>query len=350
MVISRLVLRAGAVLALLSVILSYQVSRLGRRFPTGQEVIYISNVNRIWDIQVHSLSRGLSYNLTRKIVPSSIRNWLPAWSPDGRYLVFVAAFPQYKRLLLLYDTRINYLRVLDDVGTYQNRPTWSPDGEWLAYAVYHDSDWDIHIQRMTDPNIHLIDVKITGETNDRKPMWSPDGEWLAYVSGRRGNSDLYLVNRWGYDQRRLTNGMQVDEDYVAWSPAGTHLAFTTNRDGNSEIYVVNVQTGALTNLTRHFARDYNPVWSPDGAYLVFVSNRDGDDELYMMDHFGENVIQLTHNTTLDYDPVWSSDGRYVLYISVPDLTGEIALLDLQTGNVRQLTRNDIDDWSPIWKP
>ena len=348
MFLSKLMLRVGLLLTLFGVFAVRQMLLMGEGVPQGDEIVYLSSVDGVWDLYILDIERALSYNLTRGLIPGSTRNRSPVWSPDGRYLVFGSAFNQ-QHGLLIYDTRMDYLRILDDVGL-QGRPAWSPDGKWIAYAVYNGNDWDIKVQRVSDPNIHLVSATIDGESNDRKPLWSPDGETLVYVSGRQSNNDLYLIHRLGYDKRRLTNGMHINDNYVAWSPSGTHIAFTTERDGNSEIYTVNVETGALTNLTRYFAQDYNPVWSPDGTKIAFVSNRDGDDEIYLMDHFGGDVIQLTDNTVYDYDPVWSADGRYLLYVSVPDLTGEIHMIDIETGRIRHLTRNDFDDWSPVWKP
>jgi TolB protein len=47
-----------------------------------------------------------------------------------------------------------------------------------------------------------------------------------------------------------------------WSPDSTKIAFVSGRDGNSEIYVVNTDGSNLIRLTDNEANDYSPVWSP----------------------------------------------------------------------------------------
>lgn len=64
------------------------------------------------------------------------------WSPDGRYLAFVAAPDQPEGDLYLYDTQTDYLRRLT---SRQNNPQilgWSPDGQTIIYMSVTKTQYD----------------------------------------------------------------------------------------------------------------------------------------------------------------------------------------------------------------
>ena len=133
---------------------------------------------------------------------------------------------------------------------------------------------------------------------DSDPAWSPDGRTIAFVSGRDGNTGIYVMNADGTEQRLL---MPAKVDYppqLAWSPDGQKLAFTvaltSGPDGNLEIYVMNADGSGQRNLTpTNSADDGAPRWSPDGRRIVFVGSRDGGEAIYVMNADGSGQQRLT---------------------------------------------------------
>ena len=53
--------------------------------------------------------------------------------------------------------------------------------------------------------------------------------------------------------------------------AQAQIAFVSDRDGNSEIYVMDANGKNQRRLTNNPASDYSPSWSPDGKRIAFVS-------------------------------------------------------------------------------
>ena len=91
----------------------------------------------------------------------------------------------------------------------------------------------------------------------------------------------------------------------------TKIAFTSLRDGNSDIYVMDGDGRNQRRVTENPARDRLPAWSPDGKKIAFVSNRNNVNkdhmQIWVIDADGKNPIRLTDGLVDTY-PDWSPDG------------------------------------------
>ena len=195
---------------------------------------------------------------------------------------------------------------------------------------------------------------------------------IAFISKRDGgNSEIYVMDADGGNQRRLTNN--PTSDYApSWSPDGKWIAFVSHRDGHvdangwitSEVYVMDADGGNPRNLTDHPERDSAPSWSPDGKRIAFESDRDAgredphNYEIYVMDADGNNPQNLTNSPEEDRYPSWSPDGKRIVFSAVRDghfknnlnITDEIYVMDADGGNQQRLTENRNNDWNPSWSP
>ncbi len=61
------------------------------------------------------------------------------------------------------------------------------------------------------------------------------------------------------------------------------IAFVSTRDGNPEIYVMDRFGNRQTRLTFDPAGDWRPAWLPDARRLVFASGRSGANDLYVLE-------------------------------------------------------------------
>lgn len=195
------------------------------------------------------------------------------------------------------------------------------------------------------------------------PTSTPVVGRIAFVSTRDGNSEIYVMNPDGSDQKRLTNNV-FDDLAPAWSPDRKKIAFVSGRDGNYEIYVMNADGSNQVRLTSDPASDWYPTWSPDGKMIAFNSNRGGAPyEIFVIeaDGIGE-PIQLTHNTFGDWGPSWSPDGTKIVFAtdrhrpSKEDRGSEIYVMQLnpdwsvvETWLTKELPRST-KKWYPKWSP
>ncbi|MEJ7617995.1 MAG: tetratricopeptide repeat protein, partial [Pyrinomonadaceae bacterium] len=167
----------------------------------------------------------------------------PAWSPDGKFLVFAGTTPDEP---LNYDIHVirvdgsDRRRLTDDPGV-DTDPAWSPDGSRIVFASDRDRK-SYEIYAMTPDGGDLRNLT-NHPGSDVKPVWSPDGRRIAFAANRPAKIDLpaiYVMNADGSQQKLLT-GSNTFDDEPAWSPDSRRVAFQSERDGNYEIYVANAR-------------------------------------------------------------------------------------------------------------
>ena len=115
----------------------------------------------------------------------------PAWSPDGKLVLFDSTRNGRRQLFLKPGdgSAPEEPLLVNDVGRWG--PTWSPDGR---YAVF--------VQDTVDFNSDLFAIAITGERKvfpfvqtpfaEGDARFSPDGRWVAYISDESGRPEVYV--------------------------------------------------------------------------------------------------------------------------------------------------------------
>jgi TolB protein len=107
------------------------------------------------------------------------------------------------------------------------------------------------------------------------PSFSPDGSKILFVSNRDDNLEIYVMNRDGSNQKRLTY-TDEDESCPSFSPDGRAVVFSSTRSkpvrydlGSDCVWVMNANGTSPRPLTLALAEADTPSWSPDGREIVF---------------------------------------------------------------------------------
>jgi Tol biopolymer transport system component len=253
----------------------------------------------------------------RRLTNDPSANGWPNWSPDGKQMAFQSNRSGALNIYVmdvLGGSQADESKVSQLTNSLPGRggswePAWSPDGKWIVYSAQQTSGSDIFLVNLDGTGRQRL---TENKAIDGCPTWSPDGKQIAFFSDRDGNWEIYVtlaphasagVNADGSNVRRLTNHPGQDHS-PAWSPDGARIAFVSERDGNEEIYLMNPDGANLRRLTHNKAEDWFPAWSPDGKRIVFSSNRDSNHEIYVMNADGSDQKRLTNNNAEDWGPVW----------------------------------------------
>ncbi len=225
----------------------------------------------------------------------------PAWSPDGKHLVFTSYLRGGPALFLLTPQE-GYLKQLWDKGGVNSSASFSPDGRQIAFASSTDGNVDIYVMPVAGGEATRL---TTARGIDTQPAWSPNGRQIAFTSSRSGSPQIYLMDADGSNVRRLTFGGHF-YDEAAWSYDGTRLVCTTRVDGRFQLATIDTVSGQETILPGP-GNNESPSFSPDGSMLAFASDRTGTQQIYITDADGV-PRQLTRDGT-NHSPTWTSQGK-----------------------------------------
>ena len=189
----------------------------------------------------------------------------PMYSPDGTKIVFPSSRLQptslYGFQLYLMDAKgeVNGppARQFTNASGSPGHPIWSPDGKWVCYvAKDFDSTRTVDIGGGMQAKQSAIfssfrvfkkpvaggkEVKLTGhrtdpgQAEDTWPTWSRDGKWIAFGRNAQGKQNLWVIDvltNQAFTVTELGNAMKPE-----WSPDGKSLYFTRITGQDEDIWV-----------------------------------------------------------------------------------------------------------------
>lgn len=320
------------------------------------------------------------------------RESTPRWSPDNRYLAFLAsrgdeAQKKQASQVWLLNRLGGEAQALTSIQGGVSDFAWSPDSRRLILVV-NDPDPDAEPEkkegwkRKTTPpividryhfkrdghgyvqslysHLSIFDVETrkaetltAGQFDDESPAWSPDGRFVAFVSNRSGDPDrtvdtnIYVVEAKPHaDPRQLTTNPGRDDGRPSWSPDGRWIAYLQGDETKYRAYnlyklaIVPAEGGEPRLLTAALDR---PVlgsvhWTKDSRSLCFVVFDDRIRYVGRVAADGGAVDKLTTGRQVVSHLSQRHDGSLALLAATTTEAEEVYALE--NGNLRRLTRQN----------
>jgi len=187
--------------------------------PNGKIIAYSTNsINQFFhnaqgkSIEVSDLiSDIIVYNTETDEVSTSpkistpMRENLPEWSPDGKYLYYISApeakdfdtrqYAKYDLLRIAYDEQNNRWGEVDtvlrakDIGGSITFPKCSPDGKHILFCLTDYGYFTIH---HSNSDLYLFDLEtktyrkaeVNSNSTESYHSWSSTGRWFVFSSRR----------------------------------------------------------------------------------------------------------------------------------------------------------------------
>jgi TolB protein len=285
--------------------------------------------------EIHDQQRGLKGVARTKLAWVSDRNGVPlGGTVENR---------QVKEIYMGDYDGANQRRVTVSRQLNVN-PSWSPDAKSLAYTTYRPNP-DVFVSLIYQG---VLQNPTKGVGTNYLPVFSPDGKQIAFMSGRDGNTEIYVMNVDGSNLRRLTNH-PLSDSTPTWSPSGSQIAFTSDRSGKAQIYVMSSADGSgVRRLTVNESEADRPTWSPPPFNeIAFAASTGPGYDIKVLEVSSGQIRQLTFGEGSNEGPAYAPGGRHLAFTSTRSGRTQVYTIGRDGRGLRQITREG-NNQTPAW--
>jgi Tol biopolymer transport system component len=279
----------------------------------------------------------------------------PTWSPDGRWIYFVAGIAATLEMdlwrvpsaggeperLTRHNNDVEYPAPLDARTVLYVAPEQDGSGPWLwaldverkvtrrvsvglekYKSIAASADGRRLVATVANPSANLWSVPILDHATEErgvKPFPLPSVNALAPCFG--ATSLYYLSSRgagnglWRYQDGKAleiwkgSDGALLEPPGV--SPDGRRVAIVVRRNGKRLLHVLSSDGAELQPLAPAIDVQGSSCWSPDGQRIVIGGNDGRGPGLFAIPLGGGAPTRLAAGTAIN--PVWSPDGGLIVY-------------------------------------
>ena len=306
--------------------------------PEGQWVLYsISKIDSAKDkfyskLYMVSVDGNQTVSLTEQTKGVSNYNW----SPDGKYISFLAAGKEEEgSQFYLMDRRggepIQITHIKGEIQSYQ----WLKDGKHLIFTIKDYNYADTAKSKMREP--YEID------------RYRFKADYEGYLDNRK--THLYSFELATKKLDTLTRG-NYNESEVSVSSNGAMITYVSNvsaqpdQNDNTSIFVLSL--GAAQNpikLTTYKGSNRSPKFSPDNLSIAYLQSSSEDaynmydlQQLAVVDIKTKAIKVLTKNFDRSIENIiWSNDNASIVALVEDDRTQNIMQINASTGEVKAVT-------------
>jgi len=189
-------------------------------------------------------------------------------SPDGKRIAYHKAYQVY-----LADADGGNPTKIETGNPFNFLPTWSPDGQWIVFVS--GEQYNCHpfvvkrdgtgLKKLSDRGGYkgvtlFLDVPDFHEGSSDTPAWSQDSKWIYYTAKVAEAVELMRVSLDGKTEQLSHSPSGVFHYHPKPSPDGRWLLFGATRDGVRQVYVARAD-GSLSRPVTSLTKGHAAMWA-----------------------------------------------------------------------------------------
>jgi hypothetical protein len=282
-----------------------------------------------------------------------------AWSPDGRYLAFIAAIDGPSSDVYSYDRASGQINRLTDGPNQAARLFWSPDSKWIIHEEVESfgsgAGWNVKAVWAAAPddsgNRKLYDTESSGD--EVFVDWVAPDTFLVYSWTAIGLQNIRLVNLDSGEAQRIGPEFPVQalafdpesqaqltviDDYTAQQnnlQSGLYLASPASNQPRliapgswydvrwlprAQLFFAHGEDGVISvgldgTIAEYFGEGAPPIDSPDGAWLLAWGDGNFTSPIGLRLYTPDGELARAITTDAVTFATWSPDATGVFYLS-----------------------------------
>ncbi len=246
----------------------------------------------------------------------------PAWMPDGKEIIFASGSKSHAcRLWRIPVSGSNLPRPLPFSSEVNGlAPAISLEKHRLVYTVFsmESNIWRCEIPKgeakPESPQRILASTRV-----QENVQYSPDGKAIAYCAWASGSEEIWVCDKNGSNPLQLTHLGGPIPGPPRWFPDGQKIIFALASRGENDLYAIPAQGGEMRQLTHTPFNELNPSYSRNGKWIYFGSDGNGEFQVWKMPTKGGDAVQVTQKG--GSHPQESIDRKMLFYLKPiePDL-------------------------------
>lgn len=242
--------------------------------PDGAKLAYLTSGGSDYLSRTTLIIKDMKTGKTKSI--SSGVHYSIDWSPDCSRIAYANKSARSKGGSHYYDIYIYDLRRNKERratrGLRAHSPAWSPDGKRLVFIVNNDGTENLSLLNLETNKVEAVTRFQNGEQLSH-PRWSPDGQQIVFGLAKTNGQDVYLME---VATKKLTPLLDdpADSRDAIFSPDGRSIYFSWDKTGVFNIYSMNLQTNDISQWTNVAGGAFMPSLAKDGrlAFSLFTSD------------------------------------------------------------------------------
>lgn len=223
----------------------------------------------------------------------------PAWSPDGQQIAYVS-FINRRSAIYVVNLRTGAQTLISKAAGINGAPAWSPDGRKLAIVLFDNNNPKIFIKDLNGGELKQVTY---GASIDTEPEWAPDGQSLLFTSNRGGGPQIYRLNLADNSVKRVTFRGNYNAS-ASFTPDGKKMVFLKGEQGSYNIAIMDLDTGREQTLTDS-GEASSPSIAPNGRMIIFDDVFNNKSILSMVSTDGKIKLRLPARNGNVQEPAWS---------------------------------------------